>query len=182
QAVNPDGGAGTSPGTKPLAIPIRPCSRWGLPCRVRYRPRGALLPHPFTFRRAEALGGLFSVALSLNPPEGGSAGRYPAPWFPWSPDFPPPRLREAAIARPSGAGQYSMSAKICEGVLSLNPLRAGEAGERAKSRGIRRRSSRRSVRDGSAAGRQLSRQNRRSRHSRSARARGESRRRSTRDR
>jgi len=28
--------------------PIRFCSRWGLPCRVRCRPRGGLLPHPFT--------------------------------------------------------------------------------------------------------------------------------------
>jgi len=50
-----------------------------LPCRVRYRPRGALLPHPFTFRRAEACGGLLSVALSLNLAEARSAGRYPAP-------------------------------------------------------------------------------------------------------
>ncbi len=58
------------PEERTRAIPIRPCSRWGLPCRVRYRPRGALLPHPFTFRRAEAFGGLFSVALSLTPSRG----------------------------------------------------------------------------------------------------------------
>jgi len=30
------------------AVPIRSCSRWGLPCRLRYRRRGALLPHRFT--------------------------------------------------------------------------------------------------------------------------------------
>ena len=30
------------------AAPIRSCSRWGLPCRNRCRPRGGLLPHPFT--------------------------------------------------------------------------------------------------------------------------------------
>jgi hypothetical protein len=30
------------------AVPIRSCSRWGLPCRQRYRRRGALLPHRFT--------------------------------------------------------------------------------------------------------------------------------------
>ena len=30
------------------AAPIRSCSGWGLPCRFRYRSRGALLPHPFT--------------------------------------------------------------------------------------------------------------------------------------
>jgi len=30
------------------AVPIRFCSRWGLPCRFRCRKRGALLPHRFT--------------------------------------------------------------------------------------------------------------------------------------
>ena len=29
-------------------FPIWSCSGWGLPCRFRYRKRGALLPHPFT--------------------------------------------------------------------------------------------------------------------------------------
>jgi len=32
----------------PRDFPIWPCSRWGLPCHVRCRPRGALLPHHFT--------------------------------------------------------------------------------------------------------------------------------------
>jgi len=32
----------------PPAAPIRSCSRWGLPCRLRCRKRGALLPHHFT--------------------------------------------------------------------------------------------------------------------------------------
>lgn len=51
----------------PPATPIRPCSRWGLPCRDRCRPRGGLLPHPFTLTRSEP-GGLLSVALSLRSP------------------------------------------------------------------------------------------------------------------
>jgi hypothetical protein len=34
------------------AVPTWSCSRWGLPCRDRYRPRGALLPHPFTLTDA----------------------------------------------------------------------------------------------------------------------------------
>lgn len=58
------------------AVPIRSCSRWGLPCRFRCRSRGGLLPHPFTLaplmlRRHEpcgARGGLLSVALSLGSP------------------------------------------------------------------------------------------------------------------
>ena len=33
---------------KQYVAPIWSCSGWGLPCRGRYRPRGALLPHPFT--------------------------------------------------------------------------------------------------------------------------------------
>ena len=58
---------------KPRAVPIRSCSRWGLPCRRRCRRRGALLPHLFTLAAVYATrrGGLFSVALSLGsrPPD-----------------------------------------------------------------------------------------------------------------
>ncbi len=50
------------------AVPIRLCSRWGLPCRLRCRRRGALLPHRFTLAWSEDRGGLFSVALSLGSP------------------------------------------------------------------------------------------------------------------
>jgi hypothetical protein len=58
---------GKAPG--PVARPHSPiwsCSRWGLPCRRRYRNRGALLPHRFTLTAASKdRGGLISVALSL---------------------------------------------------------------------------------------------------------------------
>jgi hypothetical protein len=54
--------------TGPCAAPIRSCTRWGLPCRARCRPRGALLPHPFALTRPKA-GGMLSVALSLTPPK-----------------------------------------------------------------------------------------------------------------
>jgi hypothetical protein len=62
------------------AVPIRFCSRWGLPCRPCYQLRGGLLPHPFTLtpsflasdtsriRRNERRGGFLSVALSLGSP------------------------------------------------------------------------------------------------------------------
>ncbi len=56
------------------AIPMRSCSRWGLPCHRRYRRRGALLPHPFTLTtrgRNLRAGGLLSVALSLGSPPPG---------------------------------------------------------------------------------------------------------------
>jgi hypothetical protein len=57
----------------PRVAPIRSCSRRGLPCRWRCRPRGALLPHPFTLAvrcmpRGARSGGLLSVALSLGSP------------------------------------------------------------------------------------------------------------------
>ena len=67
---------GRRPGDRPEArpvswrlrvIPIRFCSRRGLPCRPRRRVRGALLPHPFTLTRPWT-GGLLSVALSLGSP------------------------------------------------------------------------------------------------------------------
>jgi len=40
--------------TARAAVPIRSCSRWGLPCRLRCRKRGALLPHLFTLALAFA--------------------------------------------------------------------------------------------------------------------------------
>ena len=60
------------------AVPIRFCSRWGLPCRFRCRKRGALLPHRFTLTSSLAgRGGLFSVALSLR--FGRACARFPSP-------------------------------------------------------------------------------------------------------
>ena len=70
----------------PLLAPVWPCSRWGLPCRSRYRSRGALLPHRFTLACApeRAIGGLLSVALSIASRRPGIT-RHPALW---SSDFP----------------------------------------------------------------------------------------------
>ena len=51
-------------------IPIRSCSRWGLPCRSRCRARGSLLHHLFTLTPAHR-GGSISVALSLRSPSPG---------------------------------------------------------------------------------------------------------------
>ncbi len=51
----------------PRTVPIRSCSRWGLPCRSCCQSRGGLLPHPFTLTPIDR-GGLLSVALSLGSP------------------------------------------------------------------------------------------------------------------
>src|ERR1700680_313952 len=85
RAADPD----IDPGIAPRAAPIRSCSRWGLPCRLRCRRRGALLPHRFT------------LAAGFSP-RGGLRFLWHFPWghprrtlsgtaCPWSPDFPPRR-------------------------------------------------------------------------------------------
>ena len=96
-----------SPCGEACAVPIRSCSRWGLPCRLRCRRRGALLPHLFTLTRPSAFfsllrlrgrvgegGGLFSVALSLRSgvvAHAFSRRTLSGTACPWSPDFPPVR-------------------------------------------------------------------------------------------
>jgi len=48
RATDPGGGAETRLPVARRAAPIWSCSRWGLPCRLRCRSRGGLLPHRFT--------------------------------------------------------------------------------------------------------------------------------------
>ena len=62
-------------GQATLDPPIWPCSAWGLPCLLRFRRSGALLPHPFTLTPGRSGGGLLSAALSLALPR---PGDYPA--------------------------------------------------------------------------------------------------------
>jgi len=83
---------------RPRRLPMRPCSRWGLPCRPRYRGRGGLLPRRFTLTvesREASDGGFFSVALSSAFPSPGVT-RHRALR---SSDFPPAR-DNAASRRP----------------------------------------------------------------------------------
>jgi len=78
------------------AVPIRSCFWQGLPCHLRYRKRGALLPHPFTLARrrlSACTGGLLSVALSLGSPPPGVT-RYHIPVK--------PGLSSPALARRGG--------------------------------------------------------------------------------
>jgi hypothetical protein len=111
------------------AAPIRPCSRWGLPCRPRRRGRGGLLPHPFTLASgwiAPCRGGLLSVALSLGfHPRRPLAGTV----FPWSPDFPPARCRHPASGRPATRRRSGCRAPRRAGQRGLRPI-ARKAGHR----------------------------------------------------
>ena len=83
----------------PRVAPIRFCSRRGLPCRRRCRPRGALLPHPFTL--ALSLDGLAAsdpaVCFLWRFPWGRPRRTLSGAVSVWSPDFPPFSKR-----RPSG--------------------------------------------------------------------------------
>ena len=82
------------------AAPIWSCSRWGLPCRSRYRDRGALLPHPFTLTRGPW--GARAVCFLWHFPWGRPRRGLPGTVFPWSPDFPPRADFSSAAGRPSG--------------------------------------------------------------------------------
>jgi hypothetical protein len=79
------------------------CSRWGLSCRDRYRPRGALLPHPFTLASAEAA----AVCFLRHFPWGCPRRALPGTVFPWSPDFPLSRRSPTAAIRPPGIAKVS---------------------------------------------------------------------------
>ena len=79
------------------AVPIRSCSRWGLPCRFRCRKRGALLPHRFTLASAIRYAPRRSV-LCGTVPELAPAGSYPAPFIRGARTFLPGHLSVIAGA------------------------------------------------------------------------------------
>jgi hypothetical protein len=73
---------------EPRAVPIRSCSRWGLPCRLRCRRRGALLPHRFTL-----------TARSLPSAERDGAAVCSLWHFPWA-QHPPDVIRHRMPMEP----------------------------------------------------------------------------------
>ncbi len=97
-ATNPDLSGRRRPCSREREIPIRSCSRRGLPCRPCHQVRGGLLPHPFTLTgRPKAPGGLLSVALSLGSPPAGVTRRLVTV----EPGLSSTSPRKAATARPS---------------------------------------------------------------------------------
>ena len=91
------------------AVPIRSCSRWGLPCRFRRRKRGALLPHRFTLTRLTLAGiGGRSAFCGTFPETGPALARgstrrtLSGTACPWSPDFPLRATFRHCPKRPSG--------------------------------------------------------------------------------
>ncbi len=130
RATNPGGRAGM-----PLAAalarwpaaPIRSCSRWGLPCRPCCQGRGALLPHRFTLAVARGCPRGMAVCFLWHFPWGRPRRPLAGTVFPWSPDFPPPRLRAAAAAQPSGWGRFGEVGGRCQAWTGLNRSRVSVA-------------------------------------------------------
>ena len=94
-------------------VPIRSCSRWGLPCRRCCQRRGGLLPHRFTLtppalrlRRASSRGAALQAGRSVfcgTFPGITPAGRYPAPFLRGARTFLPRRLSTCdGSGRPAG--------------------------------------------------------------------------------
>ena len=104
-ATYPDGGPETALRVAPRTVPIRSCSRWGLPCRSCCQSRGGLLPHPFTLAAPspEGAGGRFAFCGTF--PGVAPAGRYPAPCFHGARTFLTRSLSAlaGAAARPAGS-------------------------------------------------------------------------------
>ena len=101
RATNPSGDAedaGRDGAPRPAA-PIRSCSRWGLPCRLRRRNRGALLPPRFTLTGRPGAPGGPAVCFLWHFPWGRPRRALPGTVPPWSPDLP---HRARGPARPSG--------------------------------------------------------------------------------
>ena len=96
-----------APVTCVTPIPIRSCSRRGLPCHPCHQERGALLPHPFTLtagripRRFAFCGAIPRVTLPNPCGPGCFPGRTLSAALPtWSPDFPPTVARQRSPGRP----------------------------------------------------------------------------------
>lgn len=106
-SCNPPGRRAWKPAGRLRArvVPIRSCSRWGLPCRPCRHVRGGLLPHPFTLTPQSG-----AVCFLWHFPWGRPRRTLSGTVFPWSPDFPRPaafRHLRGAAARPTGRGSLN---------------------------------------------------------------------------
>ena len=86
------------------AVPIRSCSRWGLPCRRRYRQRGALLPHRFTLAVSSRCRAEQAVCSLWHFPWARTRRTLSGTVCPWSPDFPPRQSPSQTLPRKRGIG------------------------------------------------------------------------------
>ena len=101
-------------------FPIWSCSRWGLPCRECYHPRGALLPHHFTLTVAAcaALRRYLSVALSVGSRPPGVTWHLAL----WSPDFPPCAYAHSDCLADSWDGTIRRNVPKCDSCCRRRPI------------------------------------------------------------
>ncbi len=124
-ATNPNDGAGMPflvARKREAAVPIRSCSRWGLPCRPCCQGRGALLPHRFALAcgsRTLAQAVCFLWHCPWGRPRRPLAGTV----FPWSPDFPLLLSKQRPSSRLASAGHgragAPRQASSCGGSVSV---------------------------------------------------------------
>ena len=127
---------------RPRAVPIRSCSRWGLPCRRRYRQRGALLPHRFTLAVPSRCRAEQAVCSLWHYPWARTRRTLSGTVCPWSPDFPPrqPFGCAGAAVRPTDAGRDGVvsrrgqEAKLHEAITSRSKLMTRAATVRGRFR------------------------------------------------
>ncbi len=122
--------------TASQAVPIRFCSRRGLPCRACCQPRGALLPHPFTLTRAKR--GRFAFCGTV--PGVAPAGHYPAPCFRGARTF----LHSKRALQPEGPqrarlkqrppGQLTLSISSFRQTKSRPAVRSGRRASKSSGR------------------------------------------------
>jgi hypothetical protein len=116
------------------AVPIRSCSRWGLPCRRRYRRRGALLPHRFTLAAPPESG--MAVCFLWHFPWARTRRMLSGTACPWSPDFPPrqPFGFAGAAVRPTDRYMDGGVSRPRQGPARSVALRTRAARVRARPR------------------------------------------------
>ena len=105
--------------TARVAVPIRSCSRWGLPCRFRCRTRGALLPHLFTLAAPTPKGEGGRFVLCGTFPGVAPAGCYPAPYVDGARTFLSRRLSavaRAAVRPTDGTGMRVRNCRVKPGM------------------------------------------------------------------
>lgn len=126
------------------AIPIRSCSRWGLPCRCccqhnAVRSYRTLSLSPGRSRGRPAFCGTFPKQAPLRTPARRTLSGTVALW---SPDFPPP-YKYKAYKCSGGRPALWQARQIERSCGFFNRLRVAEGEARAKSRDIRHQSCRR---------------------------------------
>ena len=129
QATYPNDWPGRTRRLRVNVIPIRSCSRWGLPCRRHCWKRGGLLPHRFTLTLSQYTTRPRRSVLCGTVPEARShsrganpAGRYPAPFVHGARTFLPGTLSSIAgtAVRPTDGHRFGGGRRRRQGRAPLS--------------------------------------------------------------